>query len=84
MALGVTGLLERSAELEALRSAVEAARKGTGGRLIVLGGEAGIGKTSLLREKTVDHHVSAILRKLEARTRSEAASKAATLGITAR
>jgi DNA-binding CsgD family transcriptional regulator len=37
-----------------------------------------------LSEKTVDHHVSAILRKLDARTRGEAASKAAALGIAAR
>jgi DNA-binding CsgD family transcriptional regulator len=37
-----------------------------------------------LSEKTVDHHVSAILRKLDSRTRGEAASKAAALGITAR
>jgi len=50
MALGVTGLLERSAELNALRDGVEIARTGPGGRLILLAGEAGIGKTALLRE----------------------------------
>ena len=176
MALGVTGLLERSAELDALRDGVQAARTGPGGRLILLAGEAGIGKTALLREfregaerervlwgacdalhtprplgplldiaaaeggrlaaaaedasvrdvsqgprrstrenpvgltarqldvlelvaeglrnseiaaqlflseKTVDHHVSAILQKLDARTRGEAVSKAVGLGITA-
>jgi DNA-binding CsgD family transcriptional regulator len=37
-----------------------------------------------LSEKTVDHHVSAILQKLDAHTRGEAVSKAVALGITAR
>jgi DNA-binding NarL/FixJ family response regulator len=32
-------------------------------------------------EKTVGHHVSAILRKLDVRTRGQAASEAARLGI---
>ena len=34
--------------------------------------------------KTVDHHVSAILRKLGARNRSEATVKASALGLNAR
>jgi DNA-binding NarL/FixJ family response regulator len=34
-----------------------------------------------LSEKTVGHHVSAILRKLEVRTRGEASAEAARLGI---
>jgi DNA-binding NarL/FixJ family response regulator len=34
-----------------------------------------------LSEKTVGHHVSAILRKLDVRTRGQAASEAARLGI---
>jgi DNA-binding CsgD family transcriptional regulator/tetratricopeptide (TPR) repeat protein len=34
-----------------------------------------------LSPKTVDHHVSAILRKLEARTRGEASAEAARLGL---
>src|SRR5436190_1017944 len=50
MSLGVTGLLERSAELDALRDGVDAARTGPGGRMLLLAGEAGIGKTALLRE----------------------------------
>jgi DNA-binding NarL/FixJ family response regulator len=37
-----------------------------------------------LSEKTVAHHVSAILRKLRVRTRSQAGAEAARLGIVAR
>jgi DNA-binding NarL/FixJ family response regulator len=37
----------------------------------------------IVSTKTVDHHVSAILRKLNVRTRGEAASAAARLGLTA-
>ena len=37
-----------------------------------------------LSEKTVDHHVSAILRKLGVRTRGQAAAEAARLGIAGR
>jgi DNA-binding CsgD family transcriptional regulator len=36
-----------------------------------------------LSEKTVGHHVSSILRKLGARTRSEASAEAVRLGIPA-
>jgi len=35
----------------------------------------------VLSAKTVDHHVSAILRKLHAESRTEAAARAARLGI---
>ena len=38
----------------------------------------------VLSEKTVDHHVSAILRKLNVHTRGEAAAEAARLGLTTR
>ncbi|MEA2449000.1 MAG: hypothetical protein QOG63_932, partial [Thermoleophilaceae bacterium] len=41
-------LLERAEEVAALVDAVEAAREGRGG-LVLVGGEAGVGKTSLLR-----------------------------------
>jgi DNA-binding CsgD family transcriptional regulator len=43
---------------------------------------ADIAARLVVSEKTVDHHVSAILRKLGARTRGEAAAEAARLGLT--
>src|SRR6266542_4355890 len=42
---------------------------------------AEIAERLVLAEKTVDHHVSAILRKLGARTRGEASAEAARLGF---
>jgi DNA-binding CsgD family transcriptional regulator len=47
---GDTGeLLERSDELAALGDHLAAVRAGDGGRLVLLGGEAGVGKTALAR-----------------------------------
>ena len=45
---------------------------------------ADIAAKLFLSEKTVDHHVSAILRKLGVRTRGQAAAEAARLGIAGR
>ena len=42
---------------------------------------AQIAKRLVVSEKTVDHHVSAILRKLDVRSRGEAGAKAARLGL---
>src|SRR5919197_1103697 len=42
-------LLERSAELAALDACLAAVVGGGGGRLVLVGGEAGIGKTALVR-----------------------------------
>ena len=42
---------------------------------------AQIAERLVLSERTIDHHVSAILRKLDVRTRGEATAKAVTLGL---
>ena len=46
----MVGLLERSAELATLESALAAVAETSRGRMVLVGGEAGVGKTSLLRE----------------------------------
>jgi DNA-binding CsgD family transcriptional regulator len=47
--IGTVELLERSAELEALAGHLAAVREQGRGRLVLVAGEAGIGKTALLR-----------------------------------
>ncbi len=42
---------------------------------------AQIARRLVVSEKTVDHHVSAVLRKLDARTRGEASAEAVRLGL---
>jgi len=52
-------LLERSAQLGALGAALTSARGGSGGRVVLVSGEAGSGKTALLREFCGGLHGSA-------------------------
>jgi DNA-binding NarL/FixJ family response regulator len=44
--------------------------------------DADIAKQLVLSERTVGHHVSAILRKLGVRTRAQAGAEAVRLGLT--
>jgi DNA-binding CsgD family transcriptional regulator len=43
---------------------------------------ADVADRMFLSRKTIDHHVSAILRKLDVRTRGEASAEAMRLGLT--
>jgi len=56
------GLLERAAELSALDEALASVRASGPGRLVLLTGEAGIGKTSLLRAFCAGHDDVATFR----------------------
>src|SRR5262245_30025441 len=49
-----TALLERAADLDALEAVFEAAT-GSGGRMMLVAGEAGVGKTVLLRRFCARH-----------------------------
>jgi DNA-binding NarL/FixJ family response regulator len=51
-------------------------------RLVAFGlRNAQVAEQLVLSRRTVDHHVSAILRKLEAKTRGEATAAAAQMGL---
>jgi DNA-binding CsgD family transcriptional regulator len=51
-------LLERADALAVLRAGLQAARSGDNGRLIFVGGEAGVGKTSLVQAFAAEQHAS--------------------------
>jgi ATP/maltotriose-dependent transcriptional regulator MalT len=86
----VVPLLEREAQLAALGEYAAEARQGDG-RLVLIAGEAGVGKSALAEHmqrglisvKTVGHHVSAVLAKLDAPSRGVAAARATQLGLVA-
>jgi Cdc6-like AAA superfamily ATPase len=46
---GAGALLERNAELSMLAESLEAVERSARGRVLLVGGEAGVGKTTLLR-----------------------------------
>ena len=67
---GQTPPASRRRELEVLALLAEGMRN------------AEIAQRLVISQKTVDHHVSAVLRKLDARTRGEASATAFNLGLT--
>ena len=50
----ITAPLERSGQFSVLEASLAAALSGSNGRLVLVSGEAGVGKTLLLRK--TDHH----------------------------
>jgi predicted ATPase len=48
-------LLERDAELSLLAEGLDAVERGSRGQVLLVGGEAGVGKTSLLRQFCDEH-----------------------------
>jgi alpha-D-ribose 1-methylphosphonate 5-triphosphate synthase subunit PhnL len=55
-----TALVEGGAELEVLQQALERVREGAG-ELVFLAGEAGVGKTSILRTFADEHGATRVL-----------------------
>ena len=74
--IDVVPLLEREAELAALAEHAGEARQGPAGWC-----SSPARRKLFISVKTVDHHVSAVLAKLDAPTRGAAATRAATLGL---
>ena len=68
-------LLERDGFIDALERWMDEVRGGREGRR-----SAQIAERLIVSDNTVDHHVSAVLRKLHVRTRGEAAAEAHRLG----
>jgi hypothetical protein len=71
------GLLERGDSLAALEAALGEVRSSTQGQLVLVAGEAGVGKTALLRAFCEAEGGSASV----VRTRGEAGAEAVRLGL---